>query len=182
MTWVFGYGSLMWRPGFPFRERLRATLNGYTRAFCRLSFRHRGTPSAPGMVVGLAPGGQCRGVAYAIAPEDASAVLAYLDEREGTGYGRHAMPLALGNGEASREVTAWVYLPAPSHPTYAPGLPEARIVELIAAGVGESGTARDYLRELIAELTRLEVDDPALRAILEQVERKNGNSPAAATP
>jgi cation transport protein ChaC len=181
MTWVFGYGSLMWRPGFSYQERRQATLRGYSRAFCRLSFRHRGTPEAPGMVVGLAPGGSCHGIAYRVAEQERRAVLAYLDDREGAGYRRRRLPIAFGNGNGRRR-ESWVYLPEPGHPSYAPDLPEARIAELIATGVGESGAARDYLRELLQELGRLGVDDPRLRGILAKVERFRGNGkPRAAS-
>ncbi len=131
------------------------------------------------MVVGLAPGGSCRGIAYAVAAEAAQGVLAYLDAREGPGYRRLELPLDVEHDGGHHAVTGWVYLPEPTHPTYAPGLPRARIVELLSTGVGESGAARDYLRELIGELARLGVDDPALRAILAAVERRNGGEAAA---
>src|ERR1700754_1727642 len=80
--WVFGYGSLMWRPGFPFAERRGATLHGRRRAFCIYSVHHRGTYERPGLVLGLAPGGATRGVAYRIADKDWDEVYAYLRERE----------------------------------------------------------------------------------------------------
>src|SRR5277367_7085631 len=80
--WVFGYGSLMWRPGFSFVERRAATLHGRRRAFCIYSVHHRGTPARPGLVLGLAPGGSVRGVAYRVADERWGDVIAYLRERE----------------------------------------------------------------------------------------------------
>src|SRR3954470_22656534 len=80
--WVFGYGSLMWRPGFRFVERHRAELHGYHRSLCIFSHVHRGTPQAPGLVLGLDRGGRCRGIAFSIAPEDRETTIAYLRERE----------------------------------------------------------------------------------------------------
>src|SRR5215472_15011807 len=80
--WVFGYGSLMWRPDFAFAERAPATLSGRRRAFCIFSVHHRGTHERPGLVLGLAPGGSVRGVAYRIAPRNWKKVYAYLLERE----------------------------------------------------------------------------------------------------
>jgi cation transport regulator ChaC len=80
--WVFGYGSLMWRPGFPHVERAPATITGYHRALCIASTFHRGTRARPGLVLGLDRGGACTGVAYRVAAENAAAVLAYLRERE----------------------------------------------------------------------------------------------------
>jgi cation transport protein ChaC len=80
--WVFGYGSLMWRPGFPFAERRGAALHGRRRAFCIYSVHHRGTYERPGLVLGLAPGGACRGAAYRVADADWDEAYAYLLERE----------------------------------------------------------------------------------------------------
>ena len=168
MSWIFGYGSLMWRPGFAFRDRRPALLTGYHRAFCRLSFRHRGTPEAPGMVVGLMPGGSCRGIAYLPEPGGEAEALAYLDEREGPGYRRLSLAVEMAvkveNGAAPTSQPAWVYVPEPSHPSHAPSLPRRRMVELIATGVGQSGTAHTYLRDLIAHLAGMGVRDPDLEA------------------
>jgi len=180
MTWVFGYGSLMWRPGFAHRLRHPATLPGWRRAFCRLSFRHRGTETAPGMVVGLERGGVCRGYAYLVEPDQEAQVLEYLDAREGAGYRRGQLPLEIDGGDGRFQDTAWVYVPEEDHPSYAPGLPRERIVELIATGRGQSGTAHNYLVALIGELERLNLSDPAMHALLASVEaykRKHGAVP-----
>lgn len=177
--WVFGYGSLMWRPDFSYAEKSPALLTGYHRAFCRLSLRHRGTPERPGMVVGLSPGGNCRGIAYLLDRETMAEVLATLDDREGAGYRRCAMPLEVGHPGPSRQVEAWAYLPDPEHPTHQPGLPRERMVELIATGRGISGTAVDYLRDLIQGLEALGAGEPALREMLAAVEHYREALPAA---
>lgn len=192
MMWVFAYGSLMWRPGFSFTARHPALLPGFSRAFCRLSFRHRGTPEAPGMVLGLVPGAGCRGVAYGVEVADWPAVQAYLDQREGSGYRRITVPIEMvesvesadsGEGQGREMVEALTYLPEPSHPSHAPQLPQARMVELIATGVGESGTAREYLSELIAQLAQLEVEEPKLLDLMEKVKRYHkANAPGAHSP
>src|SRR5258708_18064929 len=80
--WVFGYGSLIWRPGFDFLERVPARLIGEHRALCVYSFVHRGTPEKPGLVLGLDRGGACRGIAFRIAEKNRGATIAYLRERE----------------------------------------------------------------------------------------------------
>src|ERR1700728_4227485 len=80
--WVFGYGSLMWRPGFDFVERVPARLVGLHRALCVYSFVHRGTPEQPGLVLGLDRGGACRGVAFRVAEKHRAATVAYLRARE----------------------------------------------------------------------------------------------------
>src|SRR5437868_3545892 len=80
--WVFGYGSLMWRPGFDFLERRNARLVGAHRALCVYSFVHRGTPAKPGLVLGLDRGGNCRGIAYRVAKSKRAATIEYLRGRE----------------------------------------------------------------------------------------------------
>src|SRR4051812_49632753 len=80
--WVFGYGSLMWRPGFPFVERRLAHLHGYHRSLCVVSHVHRGTPEKPGLVLGLDRGGRCLGVAFRVAAAEADSTVEYLRERE----------------------------------------------------------------------------------------------------
>lgn len=170
--WVFGYGSLMWRPGFAYAEQRPAVLAGHRRAFCRLSFRHRGTPRQPGMVVGLVPGGDCRGMAFLPEPGGMAQVLDYLDEREGAGYLRTSLPVTLHTADGERQAEAWVYLPNPEHPSYQPALPWERMVELIAHGSGESGLAVDYLRELTRGLEALDAGEPWLRQMLRDVEQR----------
>src|SRR5579863_1684469 len=80
--WVFGYGSLVWRPGFTFTDRQVATVRGYHRALCVYSHVHRGTPERPGLVLGLDRGGSCRGMAFRVAANHAEETIAYLRARE----------------------------------------------------------------------------------------------------
>ena len=167
-VWIFGYGSLIWRPGFDFLGKAPARLEGYRRAFCRYSFRHRGTPEHPGLVIGLREGGACEGMAFRIAPGEEPAVLAYLDEREGEGYLRKRVPVRLLEG--GREVWAWTYIPNPDHPSYFGEEESARLVELVATGRGESGTALDYLRNLVEQLIPLQASDPELVRVLHAAE------------
>lgn len=191
MVWVFGYGSLMWRPGFAYEARSPAVLAGYHRAFCRYSLRHRGTPQRPGLVIGLSEGGRCTGAAYRIASAAEPDVLAYLDEREGAGYHRLRLPVTLladptGDGTAAAgedvpgSVQAWTYVPNPEHPSYFGRTDRDHIVRLVAQGVGESGTAYDYLRDMLTQIERLGVEEPELWAVLHAVEAlRGGQSPAA---
>ena len=132
--WVFGYGSLIWRPGFPFLERRVARLNGAHRALCVYSWVHRGTPDRPGLVLGLDRGGACRGVAFRVPAADAPAVLDYLDEREMTGgvYHRRLVPLRLLDGGGTKRAVAFVA--DPGAPAYCPGLtPEAMAAAIALA-------------------------------------------------
>ena len=109
--WVFGYGSLMWNPGFEFAEQAPAALIGAHRSLCIYSFHHRGTPESPGLVLGLDEGGACRGVAFRVEAAGSEATLAYLREREQVTevYVEAFRPVSLLDG-SGRELEALCYL------------------------------------------------------------------------
>jgi cation transport protein ChaC len=160
--WVFGYGSLIWEPGFDFDDRRLATLHGYRRAFCMTSIVYRGTPEAPGLVLALDgdPGGACTGVAYHVAEPQAAATLGYLRERELVSYAYEEARLTveLDSGEP---VEALAYVSNPNHAQYcALGL-EAQ-AEVIARAVGPRGPNADYLMNTVAGLEALGLHDPEL--------------------
>ena len=131
--WVFGYGSLMWRPGFPFLERRHAHLHGYHRALCVYSHVHRGTPERPGLVLGLDRGGRCHGVAFRVAPEEAAETVQYLREREQVTavYVERRLPVRLAGGET---VAALAYVVDRGHPQYAGRLPQEDFAAVGAPG------------------------------------------------
>ncbi|WP_407521523.1 gamma-glutamylcyclotransferase [Methylobacterium oryzisoli] len=162
--WVFGYGSLMWRPGFPVIERRPARLRGYHRALCVLSHVHRGTPERPGLVLGLDRGGSCRGVAFRVAEPEAAATLAYLREREQVTavYVERVLGVNLDNG---RRVSAVTYLVDRTHPQYAGRLPEPELLRLVRQGLGRSGANPDYVRNTHQHLVAMGVADPLLARI-----------------
>ena len=162
--WVFGYGSLMWRPGFPVVERRHARLRGYHRALCVLSHVHRGTPERPGLVLGLDRGGSCRGVAFRVAAAEAPATLAYLREREQVTavYVERVLGVSLDDG---RRVSAVTYLVDRTHPQYAGRLPEPELLRLVRQGLGRSGANPDYVRNTHQHLVAMGVADPLLDRI-----------------
>ena len=164
--WVFGYGSLMWRPGFRFVERCRAHLYGYHRSLCIFSHVHRGTPEAPGLVLGLDRGGRCRGIAFRIAREDEAATVAYLREREQATavYLERHVRVQLEDG---RRVPALTFVADRRHPQYAGRLPEADLMRLVRQGVGISGANPDYVRDTHEHLMEIGVSDPILARIAE---------------
>lgn len=168
--WVFGYGSLMWRPGFPFQERRAAVLHGRHRAFCIHSVHHRGTPERSGLVLGLAPGGAVRGAAYRIAEADWAEVYAYLREREQPTetYYEAWRPVRLADG---RRVEALVFLSDTRHPQWAGLLTLDEQAERIAGARGLSGRNVDYLRDLVEHLRELGVRDRGMETLLAKVER-----------
>ncbi|MGH6947877.1 MAG: gamma-glutamylcyclotransferase [Kiloniellales bacterium] len=166
--WVFGYGSLMWSPGFPHIEVLKARLRGYHRRFCVYSFRYRGTPDCPGLVLGLDRGGSCWGLAYRVPAGEVEAALDYLLEREMvTGVYRSRRVSALAEGR-SLEVATFVVDPA--HRQYAGRLDEAELVRLIRQGTGQMGPCGDYLRNTVRHLETLGLHDHALHRILRLVD------------
>ena len=169
--WVFGYGSLMWRPGFPFVERRGATLHGRRRAFCIYSVHHRGTYERPGLVLGLAPGGACRGAAYRIAEADWPEVYAYLREREQPTetYVEARANIRLADG---RRVETLVFLSDIRHPQWAGALSLERQAELIAGATGLSGRNVDYLRDLVGHLREEGVRDHGMEVLLGLVEAR----------
>jgi cation transport protein ChaC len=169
--WVFGYGSLIWEPGFDFADRRVATLRGWRRAFCMSSVVYRGTPEAPGLVLALDRGdgaGSCVGVAYQVAPEGAAATLAYLRERELVSYAytEARLPVELEDRTA---VEALAYVSNPSHAQYRGGLSLEAQAEVIARAVGPRGANVDYLLNTVAGLDALGLHDEDLGRLAELV-------------
>ena len=144
--WVFGYGSLMWRPGFKFIEQVPARLIGEHRALCVYSFVHRGTPEKPGLVLGLDRGGACRGIAFRVAEKHRSATVAYLREREQvTSVYREVMRSVWLENEARQRVSALAYVVDRGHVQYAGRLSLAEQLRHVLQGHGQSGANREYV-------------------------------------
>ncbi|HTZ01971.1 MAG TPA: gamma-glutamylcyclotransferase [Xanthobacteraceae bacterium] len=168
--WVFGYGSLMWRPGFAHLERVPARLTGLHRALCVYSFVHRGTPERPGLVLGLDRGGMCRGIAYRVAATARAATVAYLREREQvtTVYLEAMRQIELEDRERKR-VRALCYIVDRSHVQYAGRLPLAESVHHVRQGHGQSGPNRDYVLETVTALEALGYRETDLHLIAQQL-------------
>jgi cation transport protein ChaC len=144
--WVFGYGSLMWRPGFAFTEQVPARLIGEHRALCVYSFVHRGTPEKPGLVLGLDRGGACRGVAFRVAEQQRTATVAYLRAREQvTSVYREVVRSVWLENEPRQRVSALVYVVDRGHVQYAGRLSLAEQLRHVQQGHGQSGANRDYV-------------------------------------
>jgi cation transport protein ChaC len=169
--WIFGYGSLMWRPGFEYLERVSARHHGRRRAFCIYSVHHRGTPERPGLVLGLAPGGSVAGVAYRVSEDLWPSTHAYLLEREQPTetYIESAIDLKLPGGRAARSLA---FLSDRHHPQWAGDLTLDAQAELIAGAVGLSGRNVDYLRDLVSHLREAGVADLGMTRLLSLVEAR----------
>jgi cation transport protein ChaC len=168
--WVFGYGSLIWRPGFEYAERVPAHIVGMHRSLCVYSFDHRGTPERPGLVLGLDFSGACRGIAYRVAQKDRAATLAYLRDREQTTavYREmvHGVWLA---GPPERRVEALCYVVDRGHPQYAGRLTHDRQLRIVRQGHGRSGNNRDYVIETVKALEALDIVDHDLHVLAERL-------------
>ena len=153
-TWVFGYGSLIWRQDFPYIDVRRAHIDGWMRRFWQGSHDHRGVQSDPGRVVTLvdAPGERCHGRAFLVEPD----VFEHLDHREINGYERHRVDIYFDQGQAS----GVVYHAAENNVAY---LGDASLDEMVAQikrCAGRSGRNVDYVLELAGSLRELEISDP----------------------
>jgi glutathione-specific gamma-glutamylcyclotransferase len=166
--WVFGYGSLMWRPGFPYLESQVARLIGAHRALCVYSWVHRGTAERPGLVLGLDRGGGCRGIAYRVAGEERERVVAYLREREQVTsvYLERMRPIQLSDGTRA---SALAYLVDREHAQYAGKLDEETQFRFVAEASGRSGANRDYVINTAAHLAELGMPDAVLARLAERL-------------
>jgi glutathione-specific gamma-glutamylcyclotransferase len=168
--WVFGYGSLMWDPGFPYVEWAPGLVYGYHRALCIYSSRWRGTPAQPGLVLGLDRGGACRGIAYRIAEADVPTSLEALWNREMRRGVYH--PRLLRARLPKHEVKALVFIANPLHPGYAGTLPAERTAELVANCCGDRGPNVEYLARTLKHLAELGVHDHNLLRVMAEVESR----------
>jgi cation transport protein ChaC len=151
--WVFGYGSLMWRPGFEFIEQVPARLIGEHRALCVYSFDHRGTPEKPGLVLGLDRGGACRGIAFRVAARLRHATIDYLRGREQTtNVYREVMRSVWLENEARQRVSALAYVVDRGHVQYAGRLSLAAQLRFVQQGHGRSGNNRDYVLSTVKSI------------------------------
>jgi glutathione-specific gamma-glutamylcyclotransferase len=178
--WVFGYGSLMWRPGFEFVEQVPARLNGLHRSLCVYSHVHRGTPDCTRLVLGLDRGGRCRGIAFRVDAARRDPTLAYLRAREQATmvYLESERFVELLDG-SERRVRALCYVVDRSHPQYAGALPVDRQLECVLRGTGRSGTNVDYVLNTLAHLAEMGIVDRPLEALGRALQATGGTPTAA---
>ena len=170
-SWVFGYASLIWKPGFAFVRREPALLRGAHRQLCLYSHRYRGTPEVPGLVMGLERGGTCRGVAFEVAPEKWDAVYAYLVQREAPGEAYHESwrSVELGTGE---KVKALAFMVNRDAPNYAGRLPREELLRLVRQGKGSMGHNAEYVIETARHLSELGFSDELLDWLSAELRRE----------
>ena len=170
--WVFGYGSLLWNPGFDVSEKVIGTLPGYARSFCMRSIHHRGTEENPGLVLALdeQPDHACEGVALAVKAGTEAQTLAYLREREliSSAYIERELQVDLSDG---RRITAVVYVINRDHVQYCGGLPLEEQAQIMAQAVGGMGPNTEYLYNTAEHLTEIGLHDPDLEWLSQRVRR-----------
>ncbi len=170
--WVFGYGSLMWHPGFPHLEVRTALLRGYHRRFCVYSIRYRGTPEIPGLVLGLDRGGACRGLAYRVPAADGAEVMDYLHEREMvTGV---YIPSWLKVETPMGPIRAASFVVDRDHAQYTGRLSIEETARLIRQGCGQQGPCLDYLANTVRHLESLGLGGGSLKQLLRYLEQHGG--------
>lgn len=168
--WVFGYGSLMWRPGFDYLERVPARLIGAHRALCIYSFVHRGTPERPGLVLGLDHGGTCRGIAFRVAAPARATTITYLRERElRNKVYREVMRAVWLHGDPQQRVQALCFIADRGHPQYAGRLTLAEQLHYVRQGQGQSGWNRDYVLETVKEMERMGLREGELHLLAQRL-------------
>ena len=167
--WVFGYGSLMWRPGFDFVEAVPARLSGFHRGLYVHSYVHRSTRERSGLVLGLDRGGSCKGMAFRIEAAKSSNVLAYLRDRElvTNVYLEKLVSVAIGNG---RKVSALTYVVDRNHIQYASGLTIESAAAIVAEASGVSGTNADYVAGTVQHLRQMGIHDSLLEGIVSRLQ------------
>ncbi|MDW3224994.1 MAG: gamma-glutamylcyclotransferase [Paracoccaceae bacterium] len=168
--WVFGYGSLLWNPGFDVAEKVVATLPGYARSFCMWSIHHRGTETDPGLVLALdeEPAHACEGVALAVAAGREAQTLVYLREREliSSAYLERELDIDLVDG---RRVNALCYVINPGHVQYCGGMALEEQAQVISRATGGMGPNTEYLYNTASHLSEIGLHDPDLEWLSQRV-------------
>ncbi len=168
---LFGYGSLMWDPGFHHEHSCDAQLFGYHRAFCVYSHRYRGTPERPGLVLGLDRGGSCWGMLYKIAPSQVAAAVDYLWEREMVTGVYQARRVTVCTRVGAR-LDCHAFVVDRAHTQYTGRMAAAATAELIVQGYGRRGACRDYLANTVSHLDDLGFRDGPLHRLLDLVDER----------
>ena len=167
--WVFGYGSLLWNPGFAFEDKQIALMQDYARSFCMRSIHHRGTVEHPGLVLALdgMSGASCEGVAFKVKAGLEVQTLAYLRERElvSSAYLERDLPVQMVGGETVEAVS---YVIDPAHDQYC-HLDLEEQAQIISTAVGGRGPNTEYLHNTAQHLADLGIEDADLNWLSRRV-------------
>ncbi|MEN0087440.1 MAG: gamma-glutamylcyclotransferase [Pseudomonadota bacterium] len=162
--WVFGYGSLMWRPGFEYVEAKHAKLHGLHRRLCIYSHVHRGTPQRPGLVLGLDKGGSCQGMVFRVERAMQTEVLAYLREREMMN-GVYYEAMRRVRCDDGSTVKALCYCAVRDHVQFAPVIGMDATIRQVHGAVGQSGRNEDYVLSTVEKIQAMGARDRELERV-----------------
>jgi len=174
LVWIFGYGSLIWRPAMAYAARRAGRIDGWARRFWQASTDHRGTMLAPGRVLTLVEAeGTVWGSAYAISRSEWPAIEAALDVREQQGYARLTVEIGLAASEQAGDVVDTVpgllYVATPANPYFIGPEPLDATADIVLRSHGPSGSNLEYVLELDRALASMGAKDPEVRALAERV-------------
>jgi glutathione-specific gamma-glutamylcyclotransferase len=169
-TWLFGYGSIMWKTGFNFEANELCHVDGWARRFWQASTDHRGTPEFPGRVVTLieSAGDRCWGTAYRLPAGEATDIIEDLDYREKGGYDKTEVLLTFSDG---RTVTGITYIAHPHNPDYLGESPLEDIARQISFSTGPSGSNKEYILQLHRTLEQHNIQDTHVETLAQLIER-----------
>jgi glutathione-specific gamma-glutamylcyclotransferase len=167
--WIFGYGSLIWKPDFEFAERRPAKVHGWHRALKMWSRINRGTPERPGLVFGMLSGGSCQGMVFRIPKANGREVLAQLWAREMTlaVYDPKWLTCQTSHGP----VEALAFTLSRKSPNHTGVLSEEEYRRIFMEATGIYGTTFDYAHRTLEELKRLNIRDRGLERLLKLIKR-----------
>lgn len=165
--WIFAYGSLMWRPGFDYEQKLHAKLRGFHRRLSVYSYHYRGTPDHPGLVFGLDKGGTCEGLAYKIADENWKTTLHYVRERELITEIYHEVVLQVE--AAGRMIDVVTYVVDHHHSQFASVKSLKDTLAMVRQGHGSSGSCVEYVLNTAQHLREMNVHDAELVALAKEL-------------
>lgn len=169
--YVFAYGSLMWRPGFAYKNEAVATLHGYHRRLAVWSTYYRGTPAQPGLCFGLVAGGCCKGMVFAVAPHQRRRVIAYLFERE-MFADAYIPKIATVRTAAGKKQMALIFVVNPASKQSAPPMPLTHCLRYIKNGHGKGGSNIDYIDNSRLALVKKGIYSPTLEKLYQQLHKK----------
>ncbi|MCZ6895267.1 MAG: gamma-glutamylcyclotransferase [Gammaproteobacteria bacterium] len=174
MTWIFGYGSLIWRPAFPFKDRRKAVVRGWRRRVWQASPDPRGVPEAPGRVVTLVEetGAVCWGMAFLLDEGDRRQVMSELDLREKNGYEPINVDLEFDDGSVRHGLT---YVAGQENPSFVGPAPMQEMIAQIANAIGPSGPNVEYLTRLADTLDGMDVYDEEVHGLREALHARGAN-------
>jgi glutathione-specific gamma-glutamylcyclotransferase len=161
-VWLFGIGSLLWKPICEFTESRIAIVRGWHRAFCYRVARFRGTRDKPGLMLALDRGGGCKGMIFKLPPDQVSASLNALFRREMMVKPAANVPRWMTAETDEGPIRALGMVVNPQSPHYSGKLPSEEVADILASAAGHWGSCAEYLRETVSRLEELDIHDKSL--------------------